>query len=153
MIDHKHNCRIRCQGLFHLGADGRGLNSVKCPGKKAGDLDREAEIGCCAERGNNLAGIAVCGLEGDIFANVVLARMFRDGFDHLRVIDKPLDHVLSAQQLEGLNRSGQTLIQTRHDLFGTPPQKPAHRREEEVRGKCHAGKGQDQNEQPNRKLD
>ena len=83
---------------------------------------------------------------------MILRRVVRHRLRHLRIIDQPLDHVIAPRQPEWLDRALQSLVEPCHRPFQPPPEEPAHRGKQEMRGKGDRREQQDQHKGPKRKF-
>jgi hypothetical protein len=73
--------------------------------------------------------------------------------DDAVVIGQPRHHVGPPRQLEQVDLAVQPRVQPRQRLFRPPAKEPAHRGEQEMRGKADRGKADDQHQKPKRNLD
>ncbi len=112
--------------------------------------DGKAEIEACAETRDDLAGVAAGALEGDALGNGLGAGMLGHGAQHGRIVDQPLDHVISPCELERLDGPFQPGIEPRHRPLQPAAKEPAHRGKQEMRGKGDGGERHQHDQGPER---
>ena len=148
--EHHGGLRIdRIDRLFILIAEAHVIESIA---QQPGQTDGETEIGKGGKGRHDLARIATGGFRCHRLGHALFLRVFLYRLADLRIIDQPLDHVVTPRQLEGLDRTLQPLVQPRHRAFQPSAKEPPHRWEQKMRGKCDRSKDHDQHKQPKRKF-
>ena len=72
-----------------------------------------------------------------VLADAGLPGMLLDGLQHRGIVAEAQDHVLTAQQLERLDRPFQPFVQSRHGPLQPSAEEPAHGRNEDVTQRRH----------------
>ena len=123
---------------------------VQQPAEPARCPDRHPEIQRGREPRHNLARITPRLLEHHRHRQTGLSGPFAHRVHDGAVIDQPRNPVLPLGQLEQIDRPVQPLVQALDGPLDPRPEKPAHRREQEIRRERRHRKGDDQHEQPQR---
>ena len=150
VVDDEDHRGVRVDRLEALAVEMAKAHAVELPAEPARRAGGKAEIGRGRKARHDLAGIGARALEGHALGYALRARGFADRLRHLGIVDQALDHVVAARELEGLYGPGEAPVQPRHGALHPAAEEPAHRRGEDLVERRDGGKGQHQQERPER---